>query len=38
MKVGKTISQNLTNVHGIPQSFSWSKTLGFYEISSHIVS
>jgi hypothetical protein len=33
MKVGKTILQNLMKIHGIPQSFSWSKTFGFYEIS-----
>jgi hypothetical protein len=38
MKVGKTISRNLMKVHCIPQSFSWSKTFGFYEISSHFVS
>jgi hypothetical protein len=35
MKVGKTIWRNLMKIHGIPQSFSWSKTFGFYEISSN---
>jgi hypothetical protein len=38
MKDGKTILQNLMKVHGIPQSFSWSKTFGFYEILYRITS
>ena len=32
------MSQNLTKVHSIEQSFSQSKTFGFSEISSHFVS
>jgi len=30
--------RNLTKVHGIEQSFSWSKNFGFNEISPHFFS
>ncbi len=38
MKVWKILSRYLTKVHGIPRSFSRSKTFGFYEISYRIIS
>ncbi len=38
MKVWKTLSRYLMKVHCIPWSFSWSKSLGFYEISYRIAS
>ena len=33
----ETLSQYLTKVHGIPRSFSWSKTFSFYKILYGIV-